>query len=58
MWILDANGKAALDMGNGDAAFWLGNSQYVPLVMRYLAGPQTEESARPENRCGASWVPD
>jgi hypothetical protein len=26
MWILDANGHAALDVGNGNAAFWLGNS--------------------------------
>ncbi len=33
LWILDANGNGALDLGNGDAAFWFGNSQYVPLVM-------------------------
>ena len=33
MWILDANGNGQLDVGNGDATFWLGNAQYVPLVM-------------------------
>ena len=34
MWILDMNGNEQLDLSQGDAAFWIGNSQYTPLVVR------------------------
>jgi len=34
-WILDMNGNFALDgVGTGEAAFWLGNSSFTPVLLR------------------------
>jgi hypothetical protein len=34
-WILDMNGNGILDgVGIGEAAFWLGNSSFTPVLLR------------------------